>query len=119
MPVVRKDLTRAQADELMANIRLEDPRAELELVPQTNGLFTVNIKSAAPAVRPTTSSPAAPAATASDTAGAAPLAAEPLVPNREAAIDTLARTLWGEARGEPRIGKEAVKRPWQRSCSIA
>lgn len=28
--------------------------------------------------------------------------------SRDMAIDTLARTLWGEARGEPRLGKEAV-----------
>jgi N-acetylmuramoyl-L-alanine amidase len=34
--------------------------------------------------------------------------ARPAVQNRVTAIDTLARTLWGEARGEPRLGKEAV-----------
>jgi N-acetylmuramoyl-L-alanine amidase len=103
MPVVRKDLTKAQADELIANIRMEDPQAELELVPQTDGLFTVNVKSAAPAGGPPATTPATPAVTAPNASGAAPL-----VQSREAAIDTLARTLWGEARGESRLGKEAV-----------
>jgi uncharacterized protein (TIGR02594 family) len=52
MPVSRRDLTKAQADELMANIRMEDPDAQLELIQQPNGLFTVNIKSAAPTGEP-------------------------------------------------------------------
>ena len=57
----------------MANIRMEDPEAELELVPQTDGLFTVNIKSAAPAAgRVSASIPAATAATAPNAGGAAP-----------------------------------------------
>jgi Phage tail lysozyme len=49
VPVVRKDLTKAQAEELMAMIRMEKPEAKLQLVPQTNGLFTVNIQDSAPA----------------------------------------------------------------------
>jgi uncharacterized protein (TIGR02594 family) len=48
--VVRRELTKAEADELMANIRMEDPQAELELVPQANGLFTVVIRSSADTV---------------------------------------------------------------------
>ena len=37
-----------------------------------------------------------------------PLAPLPAVQERQMAIDILARTIWGEARGEPRLGKEAV-----------
>src|SRR5262245_50677384 len=54
MTVVRENLTQVEANELMKNIRRQDPRAELELVRQADGLFTLNIQSSAPARRPST-----------------------------------------------------------------
>jgi spore germination cell wall hydrolase CwlJ-like protein len=48
------------------------------------------------------------AALAAVAAAPSPAAGAPRVQSRDTAIDTLARTLWGEARGEPRLGKEAV-----------
>ena len=53
----------------------------------------------------------APAAAATDAMAAAPAAVPTLAPpvgGRASAIDTLARTVWGEARGETNAGREGV-----------
>ena len=55
MTVLRKDdLDEDQVDELRANIRMEDPQAVLEVIPQPGGLFTLVIRSA---IDPITSRP--------------------------------------------------------------
>jgi N-acetylmuramoyl-L-alanine amidase len=61
---------------------------------RSGGAATIADRAAEPLI-----SPARPSASAT---------AQPAVGERARAIDTLARTLWGEARGEPRLGKEAV-----------
>ena len=78
---------------------MEADGAEVTKTRQSNGLWTVTgifsddsdgaATDAGRAARPEIFSPSADA-------------------NRTEAIDTLARTLWGEARGESRAGKEAV-----------
>ena len=55
MTVLRKDLNENQVDELRANIRMEDPQAVLEVIPQPGGLFTLVIRSA---IDPIASGPA-------------------------------------------------------------
>ena len=74
MTVHRRDLTKVQADELMGNIRMEDENADLELLSQPNGLFTVVIRSSADHVA---STPATAASSTGDTASSSTLLAQP------------------------------------------
>jgi spore germination cell wall hydrolase CwlJ-like protein len=84
-----------------------DGAIEITQTPQGGGLWTVigrfpgDPEPSAVGVGPGGSATAQPAPPP-------PSAVLPPVQSRETAIDTLARTLWGEARGEPRLGKEAV-----------
>jgi len=114
MPRTVRDITESNVNFVIAMMRA-DGAIDITQTPQDGGLWTVfgrfsgdpepavaaggsGVGTAAPPVQP----PLSPPATGrGETAG-------PSVQSRETAIDTLARTLWGEARGEPRLGKEAV-----------
>lgn len=91
------DISDNQVNFIVATMKADG--AEVTKTRQSNGLWTVTGifpddgdgagTNADRAARPKTSPPS-------------------VTDTRTEAIDTLARTLWGEARGEPRTGKEAV-----------
>ena len=114
MPRTVLDVTESNVNFVIAMMKA-DGAIEITQTPQGGGLWTVFGRFPG-------NPEAAVAAGGSGVGTAAPPAAEPPLPpettsggtmgpsvqSRDTAIDTLARTLWGEARGEPRLGKEGV-----------
>jgi N-acetylmuramoyl-L-alanine amidase len=106
MPRTVQDIPESEMNFVIAMMKA-DGAIEITQTPQGGGLWTVigrfpgDPEPSAMGVGPGGSATAQPVPPPSS-------AVLPLVQSRETAIDTLARTLWGEARGEPRLGKEAV-----------
>jgi len=98
---VQRDVPDNEVNFVVATMQADG--AQVTKTKQSNGLWTVT------GIFPDASGDAAmsldrPASPRTSPAPSAPVA----VGDRAITIDTLARTLWGEARGEPRLGKEAV-----------